>query len=217
MNTEDLIDALAANLEPVRPLFPPALQLLGWLAASVPAIGGVVALEGLREDLPAKLVDPVFLTEQIAAVATALAAAWAALTACVPGTARWARWLPAVPLTFWMASLARQCWFEWIHAGTSGMVLRPDWMCVPDIALTSALPAFAMVISIRRGARLSSEPMLWGSLAAAALSNAALRLFHAQDAALMVIVWQFGSVTLFTMVLAALRRFLVAERKIVVP
>lgn len=37
-----------------------------------------------------------------------------------------------------------------------------------------------------------------GTLAAAALANFGLRLFHTADAALMVLVWQFGTVVLFT-------------------
>jgi hypothetical protein len=35
-------------------------------------------------------------------------------------------------------------------------------------------------------------------LAAAGLGNFGLRLFHAQDASLMVLVWQFGSVAVLT-------------------
>lgn len=208
MNTNALIDALVADLKPVSPLLPPGLRLLAWLAFSIPAVAAIVVLEGVRGDLAAKLTEPAFLTEQLAAVATAIVAGWAALAACVPGTPRWTRWTPAAPLIFWMLSLGRQCWSEWIYAGAGSMVFRPDWMCLPNIAMIGALPAVAIVIAIRRGACLNSAPVLWGSLAAAALANAALRLFHAEDAALMVIVWQFGSVALFTAVLTLLRRFL---------
>ena len=48
-----------------------------------------------------------------------------------------------------------------------------------------------------------------GGLAAAGLGNFGLRLFHPQDASLMVLFWQFGSVAALT-ALGALsgRRFL---------
>lgn len=209
MDTNALIDALVADLRPVRPLLPPVWRLLGWLAVSTPAIGAVVAIEGCRSDIAARLTDATFLTEQIAAVATALVAGWAALVASVPGTSRWKWWTPLIPLTMWMLSLGHQCWTEWARVGARGMEFHSDWMCVPNIALTGAVPALAIVIAIRHGARLTSAPVLWGGLAAAALANAALRLFHPEDAALMVIVWQSGSVALFTTVLAALRRLLV--------
>lgn len=208
MDTHTLIDALVADLRPVRRLSPPTLRLLGWLAVSIPAVAAVVALQGIRSDLAVRFAEPTFLTEQVATVATALVAGWAALAGCVPGTVRWKLWAPVLPLSAWIVSLGHQCWSEWVRVGAAGMSLRPDWMCLPDIAVIGALPAIAIVIAIRRGACLNSAPVLWGSLAAAALANAGLRLFHVEDAALMVIVWQFGSVALFTAVLTLLRRFL---------
>ncbi|TAM08549.1 MAG: DUF1109 domain-containing protein [Paraburkholderia sp.] len=208
MDTYTLIDALVADLRPVRRLFPPTLRLLGWLAVSIPAVAAVVALQGVRSDLAIRLTEPTFLIEQVTTMATALVAGWAALGGCIPGTARWKLWTPVVPLSAWILSLGHQCWSEWIGVGAAGMLFRPDWMCLPNIASIGTLPAIAIVIAIRRGAGLTSAPVLWGSLAAAALANAGLRLFHAEDAALMVIVWQFGSVVFFTSVLTLFRRFL---------
>lgn len=53
---------------------------------------------------------------------------------------------------------------------------------------------------LRRGAPFHSRlTIILGTLAAGALANFGLRLLHASDAAtLMVLVWQFGSVALFT-------------------
>ncbi len=114
-----------------------------------------------------------------------------------------------------MATLGRQCWDEWVRLGLSGMEFHSDLMCVPAIAMTGAVPALAIVLAIRRGARLYTPyAVLWGSLAAAALANVALRLFHPEDAALMVIVWQFGSVLLFMAILTLCRRFLVPARTV---
>jgi hypothetical protein len=214
MDTNALIAAIVADLKPVRRLLPPVWRLLGWLAVSVPAAAVVVALSRMRPDLAAKLAEPAYLVEQAAAVATALVAGWAALVACVPGAPRWKLWAPVVPLALWMLSLGGQCWDEWVRFGANGMDFRSDWTCVPSIALTGAIPALAIVIATRRGAPLSAVPLLWGSLAAAALANIALRLFHAEDAALMVIVWQFSSVVLFTTILTGCRRFLVPVRRV---
>lgn len=212
MDTNALIAALVADLKPVRRLLPPAWRLLGWLLVSVPAAAAVVAMARARPDLATKLAEPAYLAEQTAAVVTALVAGWAALVACVPGAPRWKLWTPVVPLVLWMLSLGHQCWDEWVRFGAGGMEFRSDWMCLPSIAVTGAIPALAIVIAVRRGARLSAVPVLWGSLAAAALASIALRLFHAEDAALMVIVWQFGSVALFTTLLTACGRFLLPVR-----
>lgn len=210
MNTDELIDALVGDLKPVRPLRPPAWRLIGWLAVSVPVMALIVVAMRLRPDIGAKLADPVFLTQELASLATALVAGWAALVTCVPGEPRWKLWAPVAPLALWIATLGRQCWDEWVRLGVSGMEFHSDLMCLPAIAMTGAVPALAIVFAIRRGARLRARyAVLWGSLAAAALANVGLRLFHREDAALMVIVWQFGSVLLFTAVLTLCRRYLV--------
>ncbi|TCT10252.1 hypothetical protein EDC26_102208 [Paralcaligenes ureilyticus] len=180
---------------------------------SIPTAALIVAMMGVRPDIGTKMADPLFLRQELASLAVALVAAWAALVAGIPGEPRWKRWAPIVPVLLWISMLGRQCWSEWMHSGASGMEFRADWMCLPGIAMISAVPALAMVVAIRRGARLHSfQALLWGSLAAAALANAALRLFHMEDAALMVIVWQFGSVLLLTAILTVFRNALIPAR-----
>jgi hypothetical protein len=66
---------------------------------------------------------------------------------------------------------------------------------------------------LRRAAPLA--PVLsvgLGGLAAAALADFGLRLFHTQDASLMVLVWQVGTVTLLTALSAVLGRWVVRWR-----
>jgi len=46
-----------------------------------------------------------------------------------------------------------------------------------------------------------------GGIAAAGLGDFGLRLFHAQDAALMVLVWQVGSVFVFAALAACAGRY----------
>jgi hypothetical protein len=108
MNTDELIDALVGDLKPVRPLRPPAWRLIGWLAVSVPVTALIVVAMRLRPDIGAKLADPVFLTQELASLATALVAGWAALVTCVPGEPRWKLWAPVAPLALWIATLGRQ-------------------------------------------------------------------------------------------------------------
>src|SRR3546814_18751817 len=52
---------------------------------------------------------------------------------------------------------------------------------------------------LRRGAPMAPRmTVALGALAAAAVGNFGLRLFHYQDAGLMVLIWQFGSVALLS-------------------
>ena len=56
-----------------------------------------------------------------------------------------------------------------------------------------------MAVMLRRGAPLTPfATMALGGLAAAALGDFGLRLFHSQDASLMVLVWQFGTVVVLS-------------------
>jgi hypothetical protein len=192
MMTEDLIDRLAAEAAPVRPLPPPWRRVGRWFAVAAPAVAAVVVVMSPRPDLGAKLADGRYLLEQGAAVATAVLAAFAAFSAVVPGRSRRLA-LPALaPLAVWLGSLGQGC-----LAG--GVALRPDWVCIPAIAMTGAVPAAAMAAMLRRGAPLLPRTTLaLGALAAAALANAGLRLFHPEDASLMVLVWQLGTVALLT-------------------
>lgn len=210
MKTDELIDTLAADLKPVRRLWPPIWRLFAWLALSIPATALIVAAMRLRPDISAKITDPVFLAQELASLAVAFIAGWAALVICIPGEPRWKLWVPVVPLSLWVATLGRQCWDEWVRLGISGMAFHSDWLCLPSVAMISAIPALAMVVAIRRGARFHPlAAVSWGSLAAAALANAGLRLFHMEDAALMVVVWQFGSVLLFMGIATLCRHVLV--------
>ncbi|NJO35096.1 MAG: DUF1109 domain-containing protein, partial [Rhodospirillales bacterium] len=71
------------------------------------------------------------------------------------------------------------------------------FVCLPSILLVSIVPGALMLKMIRRGAPIA--PITTAALAAlavGALGATALRLFHAQDASVMVLVWQFGSVAL---------------------
>lgn len=200
METDRLIHALTADLKPVRTLAPAWRRTAIWLAVGVPAVALFAVAMGPRPDLAEKWAEPLFAAQQILTVLTAVAGAWAALSAVVPGTPPWVFWTPAVPLAAWLASLGRQCWQEWATWGAGGMTFAIDLECVPGIVLLGTVPAVAMVAMIRRGAPLhASAAVFWGTLASAALANAGLRIFHAPDAALMVIVWQFGTVLAITL------------------
>jgi hypothetical protein len=197
VDTEKLIRNLAASAEPVRPLPRPWLRTAGWLALSIPYIALVVLVVSPRDDLAAKLTDMQFVIEQAAALATGVTAAVAAFAMTVPGYSRKWLLLPLPPLAVWLGSLGLGCLQDWLRFGLDGLSLQPDWFCFPAIVLVGAVPAIAMAVMLRRGAPLMPHmTAALGGLAAAGLGNFGLRLFHAQDASIMVLVWQVGTVVI---------------------
>jgi hypothetical protein len=169
------------------------------MAIALPYMALVVLVISPRADLLMKLSEASYVVEQMAALATGMAAAVAGFASTIPGYSRRVLLLPVLPLAVWLGSLSEGCVEALIRLGPGGLLLRPDWFCLPAIVLVGAMPAVAMVIMLRRGAPLF--PYLsagFGALAAAGLGNFGLRVFHPQDASLMVLVWQFGSVFILT-------------------
>lgn len=205
MRTEDLIRALVEDARhPRRRLAPPVVRLGLWLVVSVPWIAVVVAVMGPRPDLAVKAGELPWLLEQGAALMTALTAAMAALCAAVPGRPRWEQAVPLAPLSLWIGLLGAGYLSASSLAGPRGLVLQFDWACLPGITMVGLVPGIAMAVMLRRGAPLA--PILsvgLGGLAAAALGDFGLRLFHPQDASLMVLVWQVGTVAALTALSAA--------------
>jgi hypothetical protein len=213
-DTDALIDALARDARPVRRLPPPGRRVVRWLAVALPVVALFGVLMGPRPDLVEMLTERTFLVPLLAALATAVCAAHAAFASSVPGSPGWMLWLPAAPLAIWIASLGRQCWQAWLAFGPEGVVFRLDLVCLPIIAMVGAVPAIAIVAMVRRGAPLTPRLTAFlGALAAAALAYVGLRLVHPQDAAFMVLVWQFGSVAVFAAVVGALGRWLLPWRR----
>ncbi|MBI3706156.1 MAG: DUF1109 family protein [Proteobacteria bacterium] len=175
------------------------MRTMLWLVIALLYVVVVLLIMSPRADLAEKLVDSRYQIEQLAALATAVAAAISAFTSIVPGRSRAYSLIPLLPLIVWLGSLSQGCLQDWLRIEADGFDLRPDWVCFPSIALVGAVPASAMVIMLRRGAPLSPHATAaLGALAAAALGNFGLRFFHPQDASLMVLVWQFGSVALMS-------------------
>lgn len=214
MKTEDLITSLAADSgTPTRRLRPPIVRLAVWIAVSLPWIALVVAVMGLRSDLAVKLQEQGWIVEQGAALAVALTAAMAAFCAGVPGRPMWERAAPALPLLVWLGTLGVGCLKQILSAGPQSLGFQTDWACLPGIVMIGLGPGVAMALMLRRGAPVA--PVLsvgLGGLAASALADFGLRLSHPQDASLMVIVWQVGTVALLTAFSAMLGRRLVQWR-----
>lgn len=216
MDTGRLIQTLADTAEPVRPLSRPWVRSAVWLAIAIPYLALVVYVMSPRLDLAVKLTETRYLIEQFAALATGIAAAVAAFSMTIPGYSRRVLLLPALPLAVWLGALGQGCIATWLKFGVSGLSLKPDWFCFPAIVLVGSIPAVAMVVMLRRGAPLFPYvATALGALAAAGLGNFGLRLFHPQDASLMVLVWQVGSVFILTALACCMGPFVLNWRSVI--
>jgi hypothetical protein len=197
MRTEDLIEVLAADANPVRPLASPMVRLCVWLAISSSYVAVIVLVMGLRPDIQSRLADRRFVVEVGATFLTSVLAAAAAFCAGCPGRPVWERFAPAPALGLWFWSLGEGCWRSFVQGGVQGLEFQLDLACLPSILLVSVVPGALILIMIRQGAPIAPvTTTALAALAAAALGATALRLFHAQDASLMVLVWQFGFVAI---------------------
>ena len=198
--TQALIARLVTQAPPPRPLAHPARRALGWLLVALGFGAAMVWVIGPRPDLAERLVDARFMLEQGAALATGIAAAIAALSLTIPGASVLWRLLPVGPGVLWLGMLSVGCLRDWWQWGAVGLRLTPDPACFGYIALIGSLPLLVLYTMLRRGVPLAPRLSLaLAALAAAGLGNVALRFFHMQDAALMVLVWQGGSVALLAL------------------
>lgn len=205
METEDLIMLLAANLKPVRRAPRPIVQLAIWTAFSVPALAIVTVIMGPRPELPSLFGQPSFLAAEGFSLTTGIVSAYVAFCAGRPEQPGWKLLLPPLLLVAWLTELGRQGLVLSVQHVDGVFTLHMDPLCLPAIALAGIVPALVIVNQLRR--TTAFRPMhacFCGALAAAALAETALRLFHAEPSFVSLLVWQMGSVALFTLAAAAL-------------
>ena len=108
MATDDVIDTLVRDLEPVAPLPLPRVRLRRWLAASVAVGAASVAVLGRRGDLAIALFAQPFQAHVVFLVLAAVSSAAASLASAIPGepVRAWRRAAPVVALGAWLAWLA---------------------------------------------------------------------------------------------------------------
>ncbi|MFV3075417.1 NrsF family protein [Niveispirillum fermenti] len=206
-----LIDRLSAEARPVNRLPPPVLRLARWALLSIALMLLATTWHGIRGDLAAVVVNPLWLAEQALALAAALLAGFAAISFSVPGRRRWERlvWLPVI--LFWMLVL-------W-ESGRPQMAVQemPELVhlfcpyCFPLISVGSAL---FLAADMRRAAPVAPVRMM-GLLLVAGGSMALFgeRLIHDDLDAPLLIAVQVLAILLLGVLLAPLGRVLFRWRR----
>ena len=176
--TEALIDALAANARPVRPLAPPLARALT-LLVPLGLIGGLAIylfadLSGLVRRYSGR--ESMMVLEMAAMLATGLLGVTGAFFLSIPGRARLWLWAPLPALAAWVALSGAGCW---IALGTAAADRHVGMDCLIFILAASLLLGGPLVWLLSRASPI--EPVrvaLLGGLGTAALSAFLLQFFH---------------------------------------
>lgn len=179
-----LIDALGAELTPVRRLLPPWLRTLGWLLV-VAVIAAVLLVHyGDGPMLRRWSGAPDLGWAAVGAVLTATCAAWCAFVLGVPGRSRAWALLPLPGLLLWIGASGLGCLRHWLAPGTSIASMHQSADCLVFIISFSIPLSGLMVWLLRRACPLRPAlTAVMAGLASAAASASLLEICHSFDAA----------------------------------
>lgn len=182
MDTERLIESLAAKIHPVRRLQPPAIRGGAWLLAVGSLILAAIFLFSDRDTFLRRAQDPTLVTEMVGTLLTGIGATVAAFHLSVPDRSpAWAL-LPLPSFVLWIASSGYSCYRHWIVLGPEGWELGESAQCFRFI-LGVSLPLAASVLMLLRLA----SPLTPARVAAlagvgvAAIAAFSLQFFHPFD------------------------------------
>ncbi len=199
-----LIGALAAKLEPVRPLLSPPLRALIWLALVVAVAGGLAMfanLAGMWERLTA---TPDMMLAVLGSAATAAAAAFAAFELSMPDRSRAWALLPLPAFALWLGASGLGCLRVYVLPGTHVATMGETRDCLVFIVGLSVPLSAVLILMLRRACSLA--PVLTATMAGLASAAAAatlLNFFHPYDAAATDLAVHLVAVGLVVVVLRA--------------
>ena len=212
MPTDRLVAALVADAKPVRRLRPPVWRASGWVGIAIVVMLVLVWWHGPRADLQDRLRDSVFVLG-LAAAATGILAAVAALAASLPDRPRVWLLLPVPAGLVWIATVSLGCLSDWVAMGPNSVTLDGVLNCV-GVLLFSGIPlSVALFWMLRATARLLPVAVFpVAGLAVAGLSAAVLNIVHAFDASALVLFWNFGAAAVLLAGDAAIGRMMLRTR-----
>jgi hypothetical protein len=197
VSTPDLIDALVADLKPVRRLRAPLLGAAAWLLCAAAVVALLALVHGTRSDLGLRLGAPTFTAALAGSFLTGGLAAVAAFELSLPDRSRLWLLLPAPAIVLWLSTIGYGCLTDWVSLGPDGIRFGSTMACFATLLLTS-LPAGAVLLTmLSHAARLHPTGVaLMGGLATAGIASTAMALLHEIDATVMVLLWHLGAAAL---------------------
>ena len=209
-DTDELIAALTQGLAPVRPLRPPLLRALLWLAPVALLIGVAVLRWANLAAFAARYAAPRPTLEFVAILLTAITAIVAAFHLSLPDRSSLWRYAPLPPLALWIATSGLGCLQHGVGWGAAGERFGESPHCFAFIVAVS-LPLAALLYAVLRRARpLQPLPVaLTAALGVAALAAFTLQFFHPFDTTVIDFALHAAAMLVVVALAGAMRRSLV--------
>jgi len=207
--TEQLIGSLARDLRPVRPLAPPALRALAWLAAVALLIGAAVLRWADLAAFAARYSAPRMALESAAMLLTGITAVIAAFHLSLPDRSSLWRYAPLPPLAVWIATSGLGCLEHGLGLGPAGDRFGDSVGCFRFIIGVSLPLAVLLYAVLRRARPLEPLPVaITAALGVAALAAFALQFFHHFDTTVIDLALHSAAIGVVIAIAALSRRVL---------
>ena len=207
MQTDQFIEQLASELEPVQVLRSPALRALLWLAFVGVVTAALILRYAHMSSVLQRLAVPRIAVECVATALTAVTAIVAAFELSVPDSSpRWA-WLPLPPFLLWLAASGLGCLRNGLSLRGPEGFLGDSPHCFMFITSASVPLAVGLFWMLRRARPIDPLPVAAiGTLGVAATAAFILEFFHPFDVTVIDLTWHLSAVGLVVLLGTAWRR-----------
>lgn len=205
--TEQVIERLVADAQPVRRLRPPTLRAALWLLAVTAVAAAAILMFSDLGVVADRLRDPKLEVEMVATLLTGIAAVLAAFHLSLPDRSpAWAL-LPLPFLAVWIASSGYSCYRHWISFGPGGWELGESAHCLRFMLAISLPLGVSLLLLLRRAAPLT--PVRVAAVAGLGIGGIAaflLQFFHPFDVTFMDLAVHLGAVAVVVAVASLAER-----------
>lgn len=192
--TTDLIERLVARACPVRRMRPPVARAAAWLLLAALVLVLVGTAQGVRPDIAERARLATFVIGMAAALVTGILAAVAAFMVSLPERPLIWVALPVPALLVWVTTIGYGCLTDWVAIGPDGLRPGDALRCFLTLAATSLPLSLGMLIMIPHAALFRATAVATlGGLAVSGIAATALSIFHDLDAAVLVLITNFGT------------------------
>ena len=210
MQTDQIIEQLAAQLQPVRVLHSPAQRALLWLAL-VGAVSAVLIIAYAHSSALQRMASPRVALECLGTLLTAVTAIVAAFELSVPDRSPHWVWLPLPPLALWLAASGVGCLRNGLSLHGQAGLAGDSPHCFVFISAASVPLAVFLFWMLRRARPMDPLPVAaTGTLGVAATAAFILEFFHPFDVTVIDLALHLAAVGLIVVLGTALRRPLLA-------